>query len=428
MNHSGWPITLEELGPYYNRAHALLGIENSPYAQRVLRVRPGESIAIDSSIFDYRCSKWIPFKRRNLWGVLGPKIGRAGNVHVFYNAPVTRLCLDPDGTRLNSILVAKGDGSTMRIRARHFVLCLGTLETARLMLASNDVLPDGVGNTRGHVGRFFHDHVSFRAAEVWPTDLPRFAAKFAPSFRQKVMYFPRVTLSSYAQHLYQCRSAFGHFQFEASDRSAFVAIRDILRRKQSQERWLPNWGEISNVIGDMPYMARLAFSHSFGGLVPYPPGCRLFLQVDAEQEPNEASRVYLSRELDELGMPIIAIDWRISDRDYATAQRFVEVFSLEWKRLSLGTIQWCDELDHGIDAWRAVIKDTFHQAGTTRMAQSASLGVVDKNLRIFGIQNAFVASCAVFPTGGSANPTLTMQALTIRLADFLKSDQRSSEP
>jgi choline dehydrogenase-like flavoprotein len=64
--------------------------------------------------------------------------------------------------------------------------------------------------------------------------------------------------------------------------------------------------------------------------------------------------------------------------------------------------------------------DSSHHMGTTRMHADARQGVVDADCRVHGVANLFIASSAVFPTGGFANPTLTIVALGIRLADHLR--------
>jgi choline dehydrogenase-like flavoprotein len=67
-----------------------------------------------------------------------------------------------------------------------------------------------------------------------------------------------------------------------------------------------------------------------------------------------------------------------------------------------------------------VIVGNFHHLGTTRMAADARRGVVDENCRLHETENLYVAGSSVFPSAGFANPTLTIVALAIRLADHLK--------
>ena len=69
-----------------------------------------------------------------------------------------------------------------------------------------------------------------------------------------------------------------------------------------------------------------------------------------------------------------------------------------------------------------------HHLGVTRMHDDPKQGVVDANCQVHGLSNLFISSSSVFPTGGYANPTLTIVALSLRLADRVKSIMRSSSP
>jgi choline dehydrogenase-like flavoprotein len=303
------------------------------------------------------------------------------------------------------------------------VLCLGTLETARLLLASNDVAAGGIGNSHDAVGRYFHDHVSFRAARIAHAS-PALARAFAPRFVRQVMHYPRIELTPAAQARFGCSGAFAHLQFEPGERSAFTAMRSVLRRLQQREWFLPNVREAADIATDMPYFCQLAASFAFGGRVPAPPRADCFIQVDVEQAPNPDSRVVLSDQVDSLGMPRLRIDWRITDRERRTAELFMGRLADECRRLDVGEIDWRFAEVETLERWQRCVHDTFHQAGTTRMSDSPARGVVDRNLQVHGVPNVYIAGCSVFPTGGGANPTFTMMALTLRLADRLASEAR----
>ena len=64
-------------------------------------------------------------------------------------------------------------------------------------------------------------------------------------------------------------------------------------------------------------------------------------------------------------------------------------------------------------------RDGYHQIGLTRMALEPTQGVVDPTCRVHGTKNLFVASAAIFPVSGQANPTLSVVAFALRLAEFL---------
>jgi len=105
-----------------------------------------------------------------------------------------------------------------------------------------------------------------------------------------------------------------------------------------------------------------------------------------------------------------------------TARIFAELIDQECRRLGIGSLnisRWLTE-DQAPGNYEDHFHDQNHHIGTARMGLSPETGVVDTNLKVHTISNLYIASSAVFPTGGHSNPTLTLLALAIRLADNLK--------
>jgi choline dehydrogenase-like flavoprotein len=140
----------------------------------------------------------------------------------------------------------------------------------------------------------------------------------------------------------------------------------------------------------------------------------------AEQQPNPASRVTLDNAaLDALGMPRLHIDWRYSAGDVDTVGRAMELLTDEFARTGVGTLQYDPQ-----EVETEITRDGAlggHHIGTTRMGSNPRDSVVDVNCRVHGVSNLFIASSATFPTSGQANPTLTLVALSLRLAEHLRS-------
>ena len=127
----------------------------------------------------------------------------------------------------------------------------------------------------------------------------------------------------------------------------------------------------------------------------------------------------LSSERDALGMFRSRLDWQISPLEWKTIQKFTAMAQRALEDAGLATLEPQPELAQE-DGYRNVtFDDSYHWAGGTRMAASASDGVVDLNLKLHGVRNAYVCSSSVFPTSGFANPVHTLLALTLRLADHL---------
>jgi len=149
-----------------------------------------------------------------------------------------------------------------------------------------------------------------------------------------------------------------------------------------------------------------------------------------EQLPDPESRITLSeKHRDRLGIPLSNINWKISDLERRTARRTGELINQEFKRLKLPAPTLPDWLDR-YDAFVSRCGEKAHPTGTTRMADSAKEGVVDRNCQVHGMNSLFISGSSVFPTSGVANPTLMMVAMAVRLADWMKKHQfrpRSAE-
>ena len=134
-----------------------------------------------------------------------------------------------------------------------------------------------------------------------------------------------------------------------------------------------------------------------------------------EQEPDPASRVMLSARRDRLNMNRLILNWRIGQKEKISLIRLQELFADFLRKNNMGFLDNCLNGEDDLQ-----FTDASHHIGTTRMSDDPRKGVTDKNCRVFGLNNLFIAGSSVFPTSGHANPTLTIIALALRLADFLK--------
>jgi choline dehydrogenase-like flavoprotein len=141
-----------------------------------------------------------------------------------------------------------------------------------------------------------------------------------------------------------------------------------------------------------------------------------------EQAPNPESRVFLNGERDAQGMPRIALDWRLTELDKRSLLRTHKILAEELGRTGIGRLQIQPWLQEASGGWSDELSGGYHPMGTTRMADDPRRGVVDRDGRVHGIANLYVAGSSVFPTGGSANPTLTIVALALRLAEHLRAE------
>ena len=138
--------------------------------------------------------------------------------------------------------------------------------------------------------------------------------------------------------------------------------------------------------------------------------------------PDPASRVRLGDERDALGVPRIELDWRLGDADRRSVRVLASTVGSELYRVGAGRLRLAHWLRAGApddDGWLHTIAGANHPMGTTRMAVDPRHGVTDPDARVHGIENLYVAGSSLFPTATRSNPTLTLLALTLRLADHL---------
>jgi choline dehydrogenase-like flavoprotein len=152
----------------------------------------------------------------------------------------------------------------------------------------------------------------------------------------------------------------------------------------------------------------------------------LALRFALEATPCRESRVTLGRRKDRFGMPRVNVHWRLNDADKRGYERLLEVMRNEFPRLGLGRLVEHKQYDK--DGWPSGMMGGKHHMGTTRMHKDPRKGVVDADCRVHGMSNLHIAGSSVFPTGGYANPTLTLVALAMRLADRLKARLNTPGP
>jgi choline dehydrogenase-like flavoprotein len=148
------------------------------------------------------------------------------------------------------------------------------------------------------------------------------------------------------------------------------------------------------------------------------PGNRYLLRYHAEQTPNPDSRVQL-RERQVGSPPGLLVDFRIHPQDIESVVRSHEILDHWLQEQGVGRLDFLADPEKRSEVVLNQALDGYHQIGLTRMSDSPTDGVVDRDCRVFGTANLFVAGSSVFPTAGQANPTLPAVALALRLGDFL---------
>jgi len=425
--HSGWPLTRDDLLPYYKQAHAMLDLGAFTYDEGVWAALgiadPGfDRKRIDVALwrFDELAERFAAGRARDLFD--SPK------VRVLLHANAVKLQADAGGGRIEHVEVRSLDGPLLQVRARRYVVACGAIENSRLLLASNDVEPDGIGNSRDQVGRFFMEHPAGRIAsidspqpfELWATFKKRFMRDGPP-------LAPALRLGDETQEGERALNGIVTLKLQRDPKHGMTISNKLYQGIKHSLNPTRSGRALDHLYRGVRAWLQANIKETVARAKARAGKTSLYLITRGEQAPNPDSRVLLSTERDSLGHRRADLDWQLGELDKHSQRVLVRTFDAELRRLGKGSATPSAWLADPDPQWP--IDPTignhplanYHQMGGTRMSADPATGVVDADCRVHGYDNLYVAGSSVFPTGGWANPTLTIIALSLRLAEHLDS-------
>ena len=237
-------------------------------------------------------------------------------------------------------------------------------------------------------------------------------------YGRRMNYLPKIVLSEMAQRRERTLGCVARLEYQYPNDSGLQALRDLTRAiHESRGPDILRSGR--RILRDAGSVVDAGWRYATHGLSPAQKPSAIFLEVFSEQAPCRENRVSLGQGLDLMGLRRPAINWHISDLERHTMSVFTHAVRDEFARLNLGVVKLADWIEDHSQPLPDQVVDSFHHAGTTRMSEHPSDGVVNTDSAVWGVEGLYIAGSSVFPTSGVANPTLTIAALTLRLAAHL---------
>lgn len=380
-----------------------------------------------------RFSKWAPFAARNLAGTLGAEAERSEHVTIFLHANVTEILLTPDGTRAEAVLVRNFRGEHFRFEAHEVVVAAGTIESSRLLLLSRSVQPAGIGNANGLVGRGFQDHISLPVGSLRSHTRDRMLEWFAPFLVNGTTHSAKLEATDLLRSSQGLPAVMAHLTLKEPEGSGAGVVRYLMRGVQTGAFVKALRQVLPRLPGAAVGIVRMAWSMKVRKRRAVSRAALVTLCIDSEQ-PLNSNRITLHRsETDALGLPRAIVEWSVTDTEVLDLLRYAAIVVQQMKAAGLTEIEQVPAVSEAlncvvagkqvspgtVDRVRELVTDTYHPMGGTPMGTDAAISVVSPDLRVHGVENLSVASASTFPGGGSSNPTFTLMALTLRLADRL---------
>lgn len=418
LKQPGWPISGKIFQSYDRELEALFSLTHDPYDE-LESVDTGLPPGNDED-FRARWAKCPTFKRCNIAAVLGDELRLNRYLTVWLNATVNGFDLDAERGRLVALQARSLTGQKIVVRAEQFAIAAGTIESTRLLLMLNEASDRHAFAGTNALGCYFQDHLK---AEVAVVDRQRpdltnhlLGYRFVGGTRRDL----HLELSPVAQQRDRVSSAFVYVAMDLSS-SGLEAVRNFARGLQQQKLELK---ELGRAMKDVPLLASGAFWRLWNKQLFVPRGVNFRLMTAIEQLPHRDNRITLSEKKDRLGAPIARFHWAPRASEERVFRSTVNRLQRYWHRSGLGSLCPLVLAPAAADPMGSIIdkaEPCAHPSGSARMGGDSTTSVVRADLRCHAVPNLAIASAAVFPTAGSANPTFTIMKLALWLADsYLK--------
>jgi choline dehydrogenase-like flavoprotein len=420
LNLPSWPVPYEAITPYVQEVERLFRMDHSGYDESLVKeFRAENEVPTGDRDLLTRFAKWPRFDRRNVATLLGDTITKEPNLQIWLNATTTDILIDRERGLARGVVACAANARKISVTAPQIAVCAGAIETTRLLLVLDRANDNRVFSGCDSLGCYFQDHVSGAVGEIEASDPAAINRLAGFRFHKGAMRSFRLELTPSAQYEEGVGSAFVHIAARPLRPNGFDALREFLR---SVQRRRPAFDKLARAALDAPYLLRAAQWRFGRKQLFWPQPSAYDIHVVAEQLPDRANKIGLSSGTDPYGTPLATIDWNIREPERRTFAATMSRFAGYWRRHALGRL--------GSLVWRTPperlelgdLEDTgdiAHPMASTRMGADPRTSVLNGELGIHAIPNVWVASTSAFPSGSSANPTMMLATLTLRLGDQL---------
>jgi choline dehydrogenase-like flavoprotein len=376
-NMSGWPISKNELFQNFEETKKILDLPSGSFNQKnwtSKNFRP----------FLHSLSPPTRFNQKYI-----DELKQSKNIDLYINANLTNISLEKNYQAVASLQFSSYRDVGFTFSAKRYVLAMGSLENARMLLASNKQVPMGIGNHSDYVGRCYMEH---------------FNVEFGRFVVDNPTYWKNGKMMLSVNPDFIKKTDIGSAVITMEPSTMTTSYGRTAKLKQSLRNLICNSATVTDFSRKL-----VDFNCDGDGTIT----------SMIEQSPNLNSRVTLDRHKDRFGIPTIIHNWEYNKYDEHTIRTLGLALAKEMASVGAARVQLQDFILDPV----LPIKTSHHchQMGTTRMSFLPKDGVVDHNLKIHGVHNLYIAGSSVYPTGGGCNPTFTLVMLALRLGQHLNS-------
>ncbi len=424
IQYSGWPISYEDVAAHYPLAAEYCSTGQDSYDSEYWHKSLNISDPVAASHYIRTGIKKSPKQPTRFFKKYHQALAQSPNITIVKNANLKDIEYDPVTKNITSMRFCNYELDGFDVFAKRFIMCLGGIENARFLGIFNEKYENQLGNRYDQVGRYFMDHPLLRAAQLYPT-------QDSLGLLKQRAYRDKRFISGFLEH--NDESILKHEivnvrmpLFKASEYKLSTGIESAHVFAQAlQDGQLPDhsFSHLWNILRDADMVLE--------GVSRKKLGKHLFASsseqngfetlIMFEQLPHYDNRIWLGQTRDKFGLKRHRVTWKFHDKDIKLGWKSLEIMAAELASTKVGRLRILQEFEERLQKEKLFV--CHHHMGTTRMAENEAEGVVDSNQKVFNTNNLFINGSSVFVTGSHIPPTLTITALSIRLAKHIRSQE-----
>jgi choline dehydrogenase-like flavoprotein len=401
VQNSGWPISYDELEPYYKEANSFMGIDTMNYNTDIFPKVSVKNPGLDPEVFNFHVSKWAT--QPNFYLLYKNELQK--KITIIYNAQLTAIQKN-NVDKVEIIKISNFKDAIFLLPVNLLIIAAGAIETVKILLNNN------IGNHSGWLGKCFMDHPCIEVGIVNTNNPYRLQRFFNTHIWNGHKYSIRLSLNNNYQQknkLLNCSAAI-MFLLPQESFDPYAELKSFKKDFKLIRLIKVSGSAFSIIKSTWAYIANKFY---------YKTHAVASVSLMIEQEPMEESTISLDNEKDAFDNFKALLNWQISFATWRTAVATANAVKKEIEKLKLGNVNLYENINLITPNGNDYLTDVCHHMGGCRMSSSEDRGVVNTDLQVWGTKNLYVCSTAVFPTVSHSNPTLTMLALGARLTKHL---------
>jgi len=375
-----------------------------------------------NKIFNLRFSTFMSPKITNFYKLFEKNIREDSEQKTYINAKVIKINNvknknSKNNFSINNIIAKSSNGNILEVKTDIVVICCGTLESTRLLLIYNQDNNNFLKRQGSPLGNYFSELLSIKCGEFKIKDWDEFVLHFSPIIKKGLIHSKRFELKAKLQKKYKIGSAYCNFIFVHYENYWLKYLRTLFIRKIKLE-------SIISILLSGPLIIKDTYNflinRIFKKFIWFTKPSKILFLVNVEQIPNFNNKIYIKKRNFNNKEGKLTIDWKIRTKDLNSIKIISKLFNKAWINSSLTNIADLKITLTDTNLIKKIIKEGNHPIGTIRIGSSKKESVLDKNLKVWGVNNLYVCSTSIFPSSGSSNTGFFLLALTARLAKYLK--------